>query len=107
MIFIGDGDLIRNDFKRTGQISPAAYDRYTGKTFGNKEFFMNCVDYLCDDFGLIEVRNKEVNLRLIDKTKTDKTDKRNKLRFVNTVLPALLVLLFGVLNYWLRKRRYA
>jgi len=107
MIFIGDGDLIRNDFKRTGQISPAAYDRYTGKTFGNKEFFMNCVDYLCDDFGLIEVRNKEVKLRLIDKTKTDKTDKRNKLRFVNTVLPALLVLLFGVLNYWLRKRRYA
>jgi ABC-2 type transport system permease protein len=59
---------------------------------------------LCDDSGLIEVRGKEITLRLLNKAKV----KKEKLQWqlVNMVLPVALVLLFGFINGFVRKRKY-
>ncbi len=71
MIVIGDGDLIRNQVSSDGQVYPLGYDKYGSKHFGtpvefaNKKFFLNCVDFLCDESNLIEVRSKEVVLRFV------------------------------------------
>ncbi|MBT8327879.1 MAG: gliding motility-associated ABC transporter substrate-binding protein GldG [Bacteroidia bacterium] len=110
MIVIGDGDLIENQISSTGQIYPLGYDRFGSQNFGqpvefaNKKFFLNCVDYLCDESNLIEVRNKEVVLRLLNKTKVKK--ERFKWQLINMVLPIILVLLFGILNALYRRKRW-
>src|SRR6202007_1285433 len=70
MIVISDGDIIRNGVKRQARkIFPLGYDPYTGETYGNKNFILNCIDYLCDESGLIAVRSKELKLRLLDHTR--------------------------------------
>jgi ABC-2 type transport system permease protein len=110
MIVIGDGDLIRNQVHSDGRVYPLGYDKYgseyagINKEFANKKFFLNCVDFLCDESNLIEVRSKEVVLRLLDKERV----KQEKVywRTLNMVLPILLVLIFGLFNAWYRKRRW-
>lgn len=105
MIVISDGDVIRNQRKQsTGEIFPLGYDRYTNQQFGNKRFLLNCMDYLCDDSGIIEVRAKEIKLRLLDKGKL-KTE-RLKWQIVNMVIPIVLILIFGLTNKIIRKRKY-
>jgi ABC-2 type transport system permease protein len=59
---------------------------------------------LCDDSGIIEVRAKEITLRLLDKGKI-KTE-RNFWIIFNMLVPALLIVMFGVLNQYIRKRKY-
>ncbi len=106
MIVVADGDVIRNQRKQsTGEIFPLGYDRYTNQQFGNKRFILNCMDYLCDDSGIIEVRAKEIKLRLLDKGKLKKD--RLQWQLINMVTPLLLLLLFGGINKWIRKRKYS
>ena len=105
MIVVSDGDVIRNQRKKsTGEIYPLGYNRYTNQQFGNKRFILNCIDYLCDDSGLIEVRAKEITLRLLDKNKIKRS--KTSWQLFNTILPVLLVLLFGMINQWIRRRKY-
>jgi ABC-2 type transport system permease protein len=106
MIVISDGDVIRNQFKKsTGEVFPLGYDRYTQETFGNKKLIQNCIDFLCDDSGIIEIRSKEIKLRMLDKGKVKKN--RNFWVMINIGLPILLILIFGFINKIIRKRKYA
>jgi ABC-2 type transport system permease protein len=105
MIVVSDGDVIRNQRKEsTGEIFPLGYDRYTNQQFGNKRFLLNCMDYLCDDSGIIEVRAKEIKLRLLDKGRL-KTE-RLKWQLVNLFIPIAIMLIFGLVNKIIRKRKY-
>lgn len=106
MIVVGDGDLMVNLVRPDGQYYPAGYDRLSKKTFGNRQFFMNCMDYLVDDFGLIEVRNKDIQLRVLDQIKINLPREQNKWKTLNMVLPVAVILLFGVVNGVIRKRKY-
>ena len=111
MIVIGDGDLIRNQVSSDGRVYPLGYDKFASKQFSapvefaNKKFFLNCVDYLCDENNLIEVRSKEVILRLLNKSKI-KSEKLFWQSF-NMILPILLILIFGFVNTFYRKIRWA
>jgi len=112
MIVISDGDLIANQTnKERNQVFPLGMDKYATKAFGekvefaNKKFFLNCVDYLCDDSNLIEVRSKKITLRLLDKAKV-KAEK-TKWQAINMIFPVLALVLFGLINFWIRRRRYA
>jgi ABC-2 type transport system permease protein len=106
MIVIGDGDVIKNGVRKsTNGIIPLGMDRYTGQVFGNKNFLLNCIDYLCDDSGLMAIRSKELKLRLLDKNRID-----NDLLFwqvVNTAGPVLLIALFGLFKFYRRRVKYA
>lgn len=108
MIVISNGDVIKNEIQLTNGLKypmPLGYDKYTRETFGNKEFILNCIDYLCDDSGLIDVRSRELKLRLLDKTKTAKY--KTMIQFVNVGLPVLLILLFALVNGFIRKRKFS
>ena len=105
MIVISDGDVIKNIVqKSTGKFFPLGYDMTTEQTYGNKNFLLNCIDYLCDDSGLLSIRSKEVKLRLLDKKKI-KTQ-RLKWQLTNTVTPVLLMILLGVILFYIRKKKY-
>jgi ABC-2 type transport system permease protein len=106
MIVVSDGDVIRNQRKKTtGEIFPLGFDRYTQQQFGNKRFVLNCMDYLCDDSRLIDVRGKEIAIRLLNKAKVKK--EKTTWQIVNMVLPIATILLFGMTNGYVRKRKYA
>lgn len=106
MIVISDADIIRNLVKgESGVYFELGFDRATGRTFANKKFMLNCFDYLLDDSGLIEVRSKEIVMRLLDRSKVK--EERMKWQLVNMVAPIVAVLLFGFINAWIRKRKYA
>lgn len=107
MIVVSDGDIIKNQLQASANGPtplPLGYDRYSGQTFGNKDFIMNAMNYLCDDSGLLSVRSKELRLRLLDGEKI----KAEKIRWqlINVLLPVLLVVLFGVVQYFIRRRKY-
>ena len=105
MIVVGDGDVIRSQRKKsTGEVFPLGYDRYTNQQFGNKRFVLNCIDYLCDESGIIEVRGKDITLRLLNKAKIKK--EKSQWQLLNTMVPVMLVLLFGMVNRLIRKRKY-
>lgn len=104
MVVIADGDVVRNFVSSKGGTFPTGYDRYSQITFANKKFLLNCVDYLIDDNGLIEIRGRETNLRLLDTVKIK--DEKTYWQLINVTLPLAGVILFGLLNYFIRRRRY-
>jgi ABC-2 type transport system permease protein len=106
MIVVGDGDIIKNQFHLTqGYSLPLGYDQYTRQTFGNKDFLLNAMNYLCDDSGLIAVRSRELTLRMLDTTKVE--SQRMFWQFVNVLLPLILILIFSFIKLNMRARRYS
>jgi ABC-2 type transport system permease protein len=106
MIVIADGDIIRNDVQYSSRKPyPLGFDKYTNRTYGNRNFILNCVNYLCDDSGLLSVRARELTLRLLDKKKVK--NEGTKWKVINTAVPLILVLVFGLIYYYVRKRKYS
>jgi ABC-2 type transport system permease protein len=73
--------------------------------YGNKDFVLNTIDYMLDDSGLISIRSRELTLRLLDFNRL-KSEKQYW-QLLNTVTPIVLVILFGIIYAWLRRRKYA
>ena len=103
MIVIADGDVIRNDFMN-GQLLPLGYDKYTRQMYGNKEFLINCVNYLCGDEDLIPLRSREVIMRRLDVAKIER--EKTAWQIVNVALPIVVIVLFGILLAVLRKKTF-
>ena len=104
MVVIADGDIMRNGVSGRGGIYPTGYDRFTKTTFANKKFILNCIDYLIDDNGLIEIRAKEKTLRLLDSEKTRL--EHTYWQWFNIIAPLLSMMIFGMANNIYRKRKY-
>ena len=111
MLVVGDGDIIKNQLNLVnpniprGQPLPLGYDQFTGMQYGNKDFILNAIDYMLDDSGLISIRSRELTLRLLDYNKLD--EQRTYWQVLNTAVPVLSIVLFGVLYTWWRRRKYA
>ena len=108
MIFVGDGDVIRNDvrFRHTTNptVVPLGYDEMSRQTYGNKDFIVNAVQYLADDDGLMELRNRTFALRLLDRQKI--SEGTTDLKVLTLILPLLLIGLFGASVALFRKRLF-
>lgn len=105
MIVISDGDVIKNQLDKNFQPMELGYDKWTNNLYANKEFMMNCVNYLLDDNGLINIRSKEVNLPILDKEKVYANYTQSQV--ITVAVPIVILLLFGVVFTILRKRKYS
>jgi ABC-2 type transport system permease protein len=105
MIVISDGDVFKNQVGADGSPYPLGYDRYTQQNFGNKNLLLNIADYMTDDSGLIALRTKEIQLRLLDRVRV----RSEKLywQLFNNILPLGLLLTFAIFQHYIRKRKYA
>ena len=106
MIVVADGDIIRNqiDVKRKTPL-PLGYDQYTGNTYANKEFIENCISYLVDGEGLIDIRSRELKVRLLDTTKI--AQHRAAWQIINTLVPIALIIALGFVLAIIRKKKYS
>ncbi|MDN3492144.1 gliding motility-associated ABC transporter substrate-binding protein GldG [Winogradskyella bathintestinalis] len=104
MVVISDGNVIKNDVIKNRPLE-LGFDQFTGKSFGNKEFLLNAVNYLLDDKGLINIRAKEITVAFLD---TDKIkDSKSTWQLLNIALPLAVLAMFGFLFNYFRKRKYA
>ncbi len=104
-IVVSDGDIVTNVITESKGVLPMGMQQYENYQFANREFFINAVDYLVNPDGVIESRNKDFTLRLLDKQKI--LTHKNMWQLINIGLPILLVLLFGWLYQIKRKRDFA
>jgi gliding-associated putative ABC transporter substrate-binding component GldG len=84
IIVAGDGDFMKDDF---------------ASSRGNLTFFINIVDYLADDAGLITIRSKDVAQPPLEQI-SDGTKKL--LKYGDLILPPLLIIGYGLLR-WRRR----
>lgn len=105
MIVIADGDIVKNQLDQNYQPLELGYDKWTKNFYDNKGFLMNCVNYLLDDNGLINIRSKDVDLPLLDKQKV--YDNYSTAQFITIGLPIAILAIFGILFTYLRKRKYS
>jgi len=103
MVVVSDGNVIKNEVIKNRPLE-LGFDQFTGKSFGNKEFLLNTVNYLLDDTGLINIRAKEINVAFLDADKIK--DSKGTWQFINIALPLILLGLFGFVFNYLRKRKY-
>jgi ABC-2 type transport system permease protein len=104
MIIIADGDIGKNQILKEKPYD-LSKDKWTNQQFGNKDFLLNAVDYLLDDSGLIQLRNKSLQIRMLDKQKAFR--ERLYWQILNLVLPLILLFSFGIVFNYLRKRKYS
>lgn len=103
MLVISDGDVVKNQLQR-GEPLSLGFDRFTGTTYGNREFIQNAVNYLLDDNGLINIRSKEVKIAFLDLEKVD--ENRPFWQVMNLVLPLVVLGIFAGVFSLYRKRKY-
>lgn len=105
-IFISDGDIIRNPFdKKRNQPYPAGYDIYTRTMFDNTQFIVNCVNYLCADDDLLQLRAKSFKIGSLNNEKV--RSHKTLLAILNIGLPLLLIAIMGTILIILRKVRFS
>ena len=104
MIVVSDGDIIKNQLDKDFQPLELGFDKWTSKVYANKEFLINSLNYLLDDTGLIDIRSKHVELPILDQEKVYANYTASQIITVGA--PIVILLMFGVLFTFLRRRKY-
>ena len=108
MILVADGDIIRNEIEQSNDkqigIVPLGLDRNTGQSYGNSNFIVNSLLSITDDDALIQLRNRSIKLRMLDKQEI--SSKRVFWQVLNTLLPVVLLFVLGAGYIYIRKVRY-
>ncbi len=115
MLVLSDGDVFKNDIdsvSKPGMRLPVALDRsFYGQYdqrlynlyYGNRDLLLNSVEYLLGENTILAVRRKFIPERL-DPVKVE--EHKNKWKFINILLPLLMIAVLGVIQLIIRKERY-
>jgi ABC-2 type transport system permease protein len=102
-IVIASGSIVINETQK-GQILPMGYDRYSGMQFSNRDMIVNCLLWLTDSEGLINLREKDITLRLLNDKRAH--DERLTVQLISTISPIAILALVGGVMMIIRKRKY-
>ena len=103
MIIIADGDVGRNQTYK-GNPLPLGEDLLTKQSYGNEQFLRNALDFLLDDSNLMELRNRNIEARLLDRQRID--EDKTDWQWINLLVPLAIIGLLGGFFYWWRKRKF-
>ena len=104
MIVIADGDIASNVVTQKEGPLPMGYNQFTNYQYANKDFILNCIEYLVNPSGILETRAKDYTLRLLDPERV--ANEKTQWQLINIGVPVLLVVLFGFIYQAVRKRKY-
>ena len=102
-IVIASGSIPSNDLLK-GQALPMGYDRYSGMQFSNRDLMVNAILWLTDAEGLINLREKDIALRLINDKRAH--DNRLQVQLMSTLSPIAILAIIGGLVRIIRKKKY-
>lgn len=97
MLVVADGSIALNSlqgFASGYEPLPLGYDKYMKMQFGNNDFMLNAVNYLADDGDWMQLRNKKISLRILDKEKVARNGEFWK--WFCIAVPVLLLIIFSV-----------
>ncbi|MFT4202334.1 MAG: gliding motility-associated ABC transporter substrate-binding protein GldG [Chitinophagaceae bacterium] len=103
-IVVANAGIVTNGVMQTTGPLPMGELPFDQYRFANRDFLMNSVDYLTSTNRLFVARNKDFILRLLDKQKVD--TEKSTWQFVDIALPILLIVAFGLLFQYIRKKKY-
>lgn len=103
-IVMSDADIVTNAISSTTGPLPMGELPYENYRFANREFFLNCIDYLTSTSGIFESRNKDFTLRLLDRKKVE--SQKTSWQLINIAIPIALIIIFGFIYQWHRKNRF-
>lgn len=105
MIVVSDGDVAKNPINpRTRRPEPLGLNAYDKFRYSNQQFLVNAIEYLLDDTGIIEARNRQVKLRLLDRPKAEA--ERGFWQAINVLLPVVFLGIFAFVYTFVRRRRF-
>lgn len=104
MIVVSDGDIVTNTFSQKNGPLQMGQNEYTNYVYANKEFFLNCMEYLVGNAGILETRGKDYTLRLLDKKKID--EGKSTWQMINLLVPSAFIILFAFVYGYIKKRKY-
>jgi gliding-associated putative ABC transporter substrate-binding component GldG len=109
MIVVADGDIVLNNVSSKGPL-PMGMNLFTVGSqyeyqFANRDFVLNCLEYLTSKSSIIQTRNKEIVLRLLDMKKVE--EEKTRWQLINIVLPVLLLVIFGFIYQQVRRYYFA
>ncbi len=109
IIVAGDGDMVLNSVIKNQPMpmgmNPFTFGSQREFPFANKDFFISCLEYLVNESGLNEAKNKEYVVRLLDTKKVN--ENRLNWQLINIVLPVALMVIFGFLFQLMRRKKYS
>lgn len=98
MVVIADGDIVLPDFtNRRPGIEP-------DMPSGNKLLLMNCIEYLMDENALTDIRSKQTMIRSLATKRV--FGNQVWIQAMNIAVPVLVVLLLGMVQYVMRRRKH-
>ncbi len=106
MIVISSSSIIRNELKQQGTEFtplPLGYDQVTRFTYGNKDFLLNAINYLCDNQGWLNLRAKEISIRLLSKQEINL--RASFWSSLNLIAPLVGLLILHLIIVYFRKKR--
>jgi hypothetical protein len=104
MIVVSDADLVGNVVTPKEGPKPMGFNQFTQRQYANRDFFLNCIEYLVNNSGILETRSKDFTLRLLDPKKVEQN--KSTWQIVNVGIPIVLVLIFGFIYQALRRKKY-
>lgn len=123
MLVVADGDVVKNYYSDSVYIpdlktfrkeyTPLERDRFQVANrdgsprfiYGNGQFALNAIDYLMGEESLIKLRQRTITIRKLDDNRM--AMEKSYWQFINIGLPIILVVVFGLIQNFIRKRRYA
>jgi len=110
LIVVSDGDMVINDFnQKDGPLSMGTNKFTFGSKYeyqlANRDFLLNSLEYLTSNTSLMNTRNKEVVLRLLNKEKVEA--EKLQWQIINIGLPLIVVVLCGFAYQVIRRKKYA
>ncbi len=107
MLFVSDGDLAANVISdlENERVYPLGYNRYDKRQYANKDFLVNAIEYMMDDYGLIVSRGKELKLRLLNVQKA--RDEKTFWQSINLLLPLAFICVVGFAFFFWRKVNFS
>ena len=116
MVVIGDGDLIRNELGMSEkgkllpyglQFEPLVRDQnnQVATMYGNGIFFTNLMDRMMGNEHLISLRSRMKIVRLLNREEVSLN--RRSWQTFNLTIPVILVVLLGLVQWYIRRRKFA
>ena len=105
MIVIADADIAANVVTQAEGPLQMGTNQFTKTQYANREFILNCIEYLTNPSRILETRSKSFVLRLLDPAKVEQ--EKTMWQLINVGVPVVLMLAFGFIYQAIRNKKYA